>query len=266
MSQDQPLNILFIADIVGKAGLDITQSVLPRLVNEYKIDCVIANGENAASGKGLTPALARTLKETGIHIITSGNHIWDKDKIYDYFAQDPYLIRPLNYPAGAYGNGSCIYKTHSNDYIGVINIQGRSFMYPIDCPFRKVDTEIDRLKRSGVSAIIVDFHAESTAEKIALSWYLDGRISALIGTHTHVQTADEHIMPKGSAYITDVGMTGPYNSVIGMQKESAIQRFLTQMPVRYRIATEMPRLNGVVIQINKSTMKAINIKRIQLSQ
>lgn len=265
MDKTKQINILFIADIIGKAGLDITQAVLPKLVRENNIQCVIANGENAASGKGLTPALAKTLKQTGIHVITSGNHIWDKDKIYDYFIQDPYLIRPLNYPQGVYGQGSCIFKTIENHYIGVLNLQGRSFMYPIECPFRKADEAIDRLKRSGVAAIIVDFHAESTAEKIALSWYLDGRVSALIGTHTHVQTADEQIMPKGMAYITDVGMTGPCNSVIGMQKESAIQRFMTQMPVRYRVASEDPKLNAVIIKIDKLTMKALEIKRIQES-
>ncbi len=265
MQAKNQINILFIADIIGKAGLEITQSLLPRLVRENMIDCVIANGENAASGKGLTPALAKTLRQTGIHVITSGNHIWDKDKIYDYFIQDPYLIRPLNYPPGAYGEGACIFETASKDRIGVINIQGRSFMYPIECPFRKADEEIDRMKRSDVSAIIVDFHAESTAEKIALSWFLDGRISALIGTHTHVQTADEHIMPKGTAYITDAGMTGPYDSVIGMQKESAIQRFLTQMPVRYKVANENPRFNGVLLNIDKTSMKAIRIRRLQLT-
>ncbi|MCK5145963.1 TIGR00282 family metallophosphoesterase [bacterium] len=259
------INILFIADIIGKPGLDAVSAFIDELKREHKIDITIANGENAASGKGLSPRLAHTFFEMGINVITSGNHIWNRDKIYPLLEDNDQILRPLNYPVECPGHGSCIFTTTNSIRVGVINLQGRSFMYPIRCPFKTAEAEIRHLKSQGAKIIFVDFHAEATAEKLALAWNLDGKISALIGTHTHVQTADERILTQGTAYISDAGMTGPFDSVIGMEKAIAIQRFKTQMPVPYRIASEDPRLNGVIVSVNSGTGLAQSIKRVNLS-
>lgn len=259
------IQVLFIADIVGKAGYEVTSSCIQDIKKQYNIHITIANGENGASGKGMTAKIADSFFDLGIDVITSGNHIWDKDKFFPILDENPRILRPLNYPPDCPGHGSYIVDISNNFQVGIINLQGRSFMYSIECPFRTADKEIYRMKKMGVQLIIIDFHAESSAEKIALGWYLDGRVSAVIGSHTHVQTADEKILPKGTAYITDVGMTGPFDSVIGMDKELAIRRFLTQLPVHYKVALEDPKISGVVLSIDKTFGKSHSIIRFQIS-
>ena len=263
-TQQKKINVLFIADIIGKPGLKIVKHVVKKLREEYQIDFCIANGENGSAGKGLTLSIAQNYFDNGIDVITSGNHIFEKYGVHKLLNTHPKIIRPLNYPFGVSGNGSYIATILNNIKIGVINIQGRTFMFPIDCPFRTVKEEINRIKQV-TSIIVVDFHAEATAEKMAMGWFLNGKVSAVIGTHTHIQTADETILDKGTAYITDVGMTGPYNSVIGMKKEIAIRRFIQQLPERYQPADSDLRFAGVVITINAENGKAENIKRLLFS-
>lgn len=260
MKIDQ-INILFIADIVGTPGLKIVKENIKRIKEEYKIDFCIANGENGAGGKGLTEKIANEFFETGINVITSGNHIFEKSALFRFLNQNHRILRPINYPLSNHGHGSLIATVDGGVKIGVINAQGRTFMFPIDCPFRRVSEEINRISKI-TPIIIVDFHAEATAEKMALGWYLNGRVSAIIGTHTHVQTADERILDRGTAFITDVGMTGPYDSVIGLKKEVAIQRFLTQIPSRYQIAESDTRFCGVVITVRTTDGKATAIERL----
>ena len=255
------LQILYIADIIGRVGFEITSAHLQEFKEKYNIFLTIANGENSASGKGMTRQIAQSFFNIGIDVITSGNHIWDKKQFYPVLDENPRILRPLNYPPGTPGLGSYISEDVEDTKIGIINLQGRSFMYPIDCPFRRADEEIMRIKNEGVNVIIVDFHAEATAEKIAMGWYLDGRVSAVIGSHTHVQTADERVLPGGTAYITDAGMTGPFDSVIGMDKETAIQRFLTQLPVHYKMAQEDSRFSGVIVSIDIKSGRARSISR-----
>jgi metallophosphoesterase (TIGR00282 family) len=259
------IHILFIADVIGEPGFEAMSGCIEKVKNEHHIDLTIANGENGSFGRGMTPKLAQSFFDIGIDVITSGNHIWNKDKIFPFLSENLHILRPLNYVPECPGHGSCIINIKDCIQIAVINLQGRSFMYPIDCPFRTADREIGRLQKEGIKNIIVDFHAEATAEKIALGLYLDGRISALIGTHTHVQTADEQILPKGTAYITDVGMTGPFDSVIGMEKEIAIRRFLTQLPLPYQVAHENPKFCGAILRINGNTGRAQSISRFQIS-
>jgi metallophosphoesterase (TIGR00282 family) len=258
------INILFIADIIGRPGFEIVEKHIHTLFHKYSIDLVIANGENGTVGKGLTAKVVQLYFELGINVITSGNHIWNRNKLFPLLETEPNLLRPLNYPPECPGHGSCVVELQSDSNVGIINLQGRSFMYSIDCPFRTVDLEIKRLKSEGIKIIIIDFHAEATAEKIALGWYLDGRVSAVIGTHTHVQTADERILPNGTAYITDVGMTGPFDSVIGMDKEVSINRFIKQIPQPYKIAQDDLKFCGLLLTINKDTGKAHSISRLQL--
>lgn len=260
---DTELNVLFIADIIGKPGLEIATKLTPGLKEKYKVDLCIANGENGCDGKGLTQAIARQYFSLGVDVITSGNHIWDNRDIYELLASNNRILRPLNYPEGNYGTGSTIVETSSKVKVGVINLQGRTFMYTIDCPFKKGLTEVRRLQKD-TNIIIVDFHAEATAEKMAMGWYLDGKVSAVIGTHTHVPTADERVLPEGTAYITDVGMTGPFDSVIGLKKEIAIKRFLHQTPERYKPAESNLRFCAALISIDLNTGKANRIVRISL--
>ncbi|RMF58651.1 MAG: TIGR00282 family metallophosphoesterase [Calditrichaeota bacterium] len=257
------MNVLFIADIVGKPGLEITAKLFPRLKEKYKIDLCIANGENGCDGKGLTVKIARNYFNLGIDVITSGNHIWDNRDIYDTLKTDRRILRPLNYPDGNLGHGSTVVETADHVKVGVVNLQGRTFMFSIDCPFKLGLEEVKKLQKV-TNIIIVDFHAEATAEKIALGWYLDGRVSAVIGTHTHVPTADERVLPNGTAYITDVGMTGPFDSVIGLKKEVAIRRFLHQTPVRYKMAEDNLRFCAVLVSIDRESGKATRIERINL--
>lgn len=258
------MKILFIGDIVGKIGRQTVKSLLPNLVDRYKIDAVIANGENAAGGFGITEKTASELFSFGVHIITTGNHVWDKKEAIPYIAKENRILRPINYPLDTPGFGSILYTLPNKEKIAVINMSGRVFMNTLDCPFRVGKEEIKKLKEY-TNIIIVDFHAEATSEKIAFGYYMDGIVSAVIGTHTHVQTADEKIMQGGTAYITDVGMTGPQTSVIGIEKEQIIERFLSQMPRKYDVAGGKGMLNTVVIEIDEESGKATAIQRLQLT-
>jgi 2',3'-cyclic-nucleotide 2'-phosphodiesterase len=255
------LNVLFIGDIVGTPGIGMVTSFIRSFIEKYKIDFVIANGENAADGKGITDKIAQKFFAAGVHVITSGNHIWDKFQIHEYMMQEKNLLRPMNFPKGSYGSGFVIYNLGENGKIGVLNLQGRVFMYPIDDPFRTADWALEKIKVE-TNIVVVDMHAEATAEKVAMGWYLDGKVSAVVGTHSHIQTADERILPQGTAYITDVGMTGPYDSIIGMKKENAMRRFIYATPSKYEAADSDAKLAAVVFTIDKSTGKAISIERI----
>jgi metallophosphoesterase (TIGR00282 family) len=253
-------SVLFIGDIVGQPGLDIVQMYLPSLQKKYRIDITIVNGENVADGKGCTEKEAKTLFELGVNVITGGNHTWDKHQSQEFLKKEPRVIRPLNYPKGTFGNGFLLIDNPKGK-VAVINLQGRSFMAPIDCPFRASDWILSKIKAE-TKIIIVDFHAEATAEKLALVNYLDGKVSAVIGTHTHVQTSDERIFANGTGYITDCGMTGPYDSVIGMKTEAAINRFLFQTPQKYQTATDNVHLAGFFMKIDSTNGKAVEIERI----
>ena len=254
------MKALFIGDIIGKPGRKAIKATLPRLMGQERIDLIIANGENAAGGFGITPQIAQELVADGIDIITTGNHIWDKKEIVDFLEKQNFLLRPANYPEGVPGKGSGIFQSKNGVLVGVINLSGRTNMGNFECPFRVVLQEIEKLKKS-TSIIIIDFHAEATAEKGALGWFLDGQVSGVIGTHTHVQTADERILPLGTAFITDAGMTGSHDSVIGIEKEVAIQRFLTNLPKRFEPARDNLHLQGVTLDIDEKTGRAISIAR-----
>jgi 2',3'-cyclic-nucleotide 2'-phosphodiesterase len=262
------MRILFIGDIFGRPGRTIVKEHLADLVRDQLIDLVIANGENAAAGFGITPSLAEELFELGIDVITTGNHVWDKRELLDYYQMangNPHsparrLLRPANYASGLPGTG--IYEGQKNGVpYAVINLQGRVFMVANNDPFRVAD---ELLKSVTAKVIFVDIHAEATSEKISLGWYLDGRVTAVVGTHTHVPTADERVLPNGTAYITDVGMTGPYDSVIGVKKELVIGRFLDNMPVRFEPATGDVRLCAVVVDCDETTGHAREIERLML--
>ncbi len=259
-----PVKILFVGDIVGKPGRQALSRELHRLVDRHSIDVVIANGENAAGGFGLTVEVAKELFGHGIHLLTGGNHIWDKKEQVSFILSDPRIIRPANYPAGAPGVGSAIITTPGGVKVAVLNLEGRIFMKSLECPFLIADREIERLKQE-TAIIFVDFHAEATSEKSALGWYLDGRITALVGTHTHVQTADDRILPQGTAFLTDAGMTGSFDSVIGMGKEETIHRFLTQLPSKFEVGKKDIRLNAVVIGVDEVSGKALSIERVNMS-
>src|SRR5688572_27625989 len=258
------MKLLFIGDICGRPGRDLIRRGLAALVAHHEVDLVIANVENAAAGFGITPDLADDLSGYGIAAMTTGNHVWDKKEIYPYFAMQPRLIRPANFPHGAPGKGSVVVPTASGVKVGVINVMGRVFMTPLDDPFAVVLREIEAVKREA-AIVFVDFHAEATSEKVAMGWHLDGRVTAIVGTHTHVQTADERVLPRGTAYITDVGFTGPHDSVIGVERGNALGRFLTGMPQRFETATENPRLNGVVVTCDPATGRASGIERVNMS-
>ncbi len=255
-----PLNVLFVGDIIGKPGLNIVQTWLPGLIQKYKADFVIANGENAADGKGCTEKEGSILFNLGVNVITGGNHTWDKHQSQDYLRAEPRALRPLNYPKGTYGNGYIIMETKKGK-VAVLNLQGRTFMASIDCPFRIAEWALAKLKNE-TNMIFIDFHAEATAEKIAMGIFLDGKITALVGTHTHIQTADERILPNGTGYITDVGMTGPYESVIGMKSQAAINRFIFQTPQKYETAENDVHLSAMYFKIDTETGKTIEIERI----
>jgi hypothetical protein len=257
------MKVLFVGDIVGKVGRMTTKALLPTIVDRYKIDLVVANGENAAGGFGITDKIVSEILGYGIHIITTGNHVWDKKEFIAQISKENRILRPLNYPPGVPGYGSVIYTLLNAEKVGVMNISGRVFMSNIDCPFRTAKKEVERLSNT-TNMIIIDFHAEATSEKIAFGYFMDGKVSAVIGTHTHVQTADEKILPGGTAYITDVGMTGPDNSIIGIEKELVIQRFLTNMPVRFETAKGEGIFSAVVVDIHEKTGKAAAIQRLQL--
>ena len=256
------MKILFIGDIVGSPGRRAVKELLPKIKKAKKIDLVLANAENAAGGSGLTPRLADELFSSGINGITSGDHIWKRREILELLDREDRILRPLNYPAGAPGVGASIIKTKKGIAVGVINLVGRTFMEPVECPFRKAKEAIKELEKD-TSIIVIDIHAEATSEKIAMAWYLDGKVSAIVGTHTHVQTADERIFPKSMAYITDLGMTGPHDSVIGRKAEQILTRFITQLPTRFEMAEENVQLQGAVVDIDEKTGKARSIERVQ---
>ncbi|MBI5197248.1 MAG: TIGR00282 family metallophosphoesterase [Nitrospirae bacterium] len=260
---EKALSILFIGDVVGEAGRSIIARNLDGLVRDHKIDMVVANVENAAAGFGITPKIAEGFFQMGVHVLTSGNHIWDKKEIQEYIVKEDRLLRPANYPEGVPGSGSVILKTASGVKVAVLNLMGRVFMGMFDCPFVNYRRELGRL-RGETPIILVDFHAEATSEKRAFGWYADGEVSAVIGTHTHVQTADEQILPKGTAYLTDVGMTGPTQSVIGIDTDMVIEKFLTQMPKRFDVAKGPTLLSAAVIKIAREGGRAQSIKRIQI--
>jgi metallophosphoesterase (TIGR00282 family) len=258
-------NLLFIGDIVGRPGRDLLRKGLAALASHHNIDLVIANVENSAAGFGVTPDIAEELFEYGVHVMTGGNHTWDKKEIIPYFAKHPRMIRPANLPDGAPGLGHYVARAENGVNVGVINAMGRVFMIALDDPFKAVLAEIERVTAAGAQLIFVDFHAEATSEKVAMGWHLDGRVAAVVGTHTHVQTADDRVLPKGTAYITDVGMTGPHDSVIGVDRAAIIHRFLSAMPQRFETATENPRINAVVVRADETTGRALSITRINLA-
>lgn len=258
------MKILFIGDIFGKSGRDVARRAIPVLVERRGIDFVIANVENSAAGFGVTGDVAETILSYGVDVMTSGNHVWDKKEVLEYIPRQPKLLRPANFPSGVPGRGSYLGRTRSGQPIGVINLMGRVFMTPLDDPFAVALREIDAL-RAKTRIIFVDFHAEATSEKIAMGWHLDGRVTAVVGTHTHVQTADERILPKGTAYQTDVGMTGPHDSIIGVTIDAALGRFLNAMPARFEAATGPGRLNAVEITADAATGKASHIERLSMS-
>jgi 2',3'-cyclic-nucleotide 2'-phosphodiesterase len=257
--------LLFIGDIVGRPGRELIKVGLAPLVEHHAADFVIANGENAAAGFGITRDIGDQLLESGIDVLTSGNHIWDKKEALDYIGVESRLLRPANYPHGAPGNGSFVGRARTGASIGVVNVMGRVFMLSIDDPFAVVLREIDRVKERA-RIVFVDFHAEATSEKLAMGWFLDGRVTAVVGTHTHVQTADERILPKGTAYLTDVGMTGPHDSIIGVEVEAALGRFLTALPQKFETATGNPRLHAVVVDADERTGLATRIERLSYSR
>ena len=257
---------MFIGDVVGTPGLQMVERMLKSFISKHHVDFVICNGENAHHGKGLSLEALNQLLEAGVNVVTGGNHTWSNFNFFDTLKTHPQVLRPLNYPKGTYGKGYGIYKLPNGmGDIAVVNLQGRTFMYSIDCPFRTADWVIKQIKEQGkekVRHIFVDIHAEATAEKIALGWYLDGRVSAVIGTHTHVPTADERILPKGTGYCTDAGMTGPHQSVIGMQIKSATDRMLYQTPHKYECAEDDVHFSGVLLSLDASSGKTIGIERI----
>jgi len=257
------VNFLFIGDVFGAPGREFLRAHLPGLISEYEADLVVANGENAAGGNGLTPEVAQELFASGVDVLTSGNHIWDKKEIMPLLDTEKRILRPLNYPPGVPGKGSGVFEARDGTTLGIINVCGRVFSpQNLDCPFRTLDLEIQKLK-GFTPIILVDFHAEASSEKVAAGWYVDGRVSALIGTHTHVQTADETILPKGTAYITDAGMTGSYEGVIGVKRDIILKHFLTQLPVRHEPAKGKCQLCGIFCQVNTQG-KAISLKRIRI--
>jgi 2',3'-cyclic-nucleotide 2'-phosphodiesterase len=258
------VRILFIGDIFGKPGRDIARQAIRPLVEQRDIDFVIANVENSAAGFGVTGDIAETLLGYGIDAMTSGNHLWDKKEVLDYIPRQVRLLRPANFPAGAPGRGSYLGRNRTGEPVGVVNVMGRVFMAPLDDPFAVVLREIDAL-RAKTKVTIVDFHAEATSEKVAMAWHLDGRATAVFGTHTHVQTADERILPKGTASVTDVGMTGPHDSIIGVTVEAALGRFLTGLPSKFEAATGPGRLNAVIVTADPATGRATGIERLNLS-
>jgi metallophosphoesterase (TIGR00282 family) len=257
------VRILFIGDIVGRPGRELVRRALGAIVEHHAVDLVIANVENAAAGFGITREIGDQFLEWGVDVMTSGNHIWDKKEALDYIGAEPRLLRPANYPTGVPGNGSYLARSRDGRSVGVLNVMGRVFMTSLDDPFAVAVREIEALA-TRTRIIFVDFHAEATSEKMAMGWHLDGKVTAVIGTHTHVQTADERILPKGTAYLTDVGMTGPHDSIVGVEIDAALSRFLTGLPVRFETATGNPRLHAAVVDADEQTGLATDIERLSL--
>jgi metallophosphoesterase (TIGR00282 family) len=258
------MRILFIGDIFGKPGREIVRRAVPALLARRDLDLVIANVENSAAGFGVTGDIADTILGYGVDVMTSGNHVWDKKEVLEYMPRQPKLLRPANFPAGTPGRGSYLARTRRGELVGVVNLMGRVFMTPLDDPFAVALREIEAL-RAKTRVIVVDFHAEATSEKVAMGWHLDGRATAVIGTHTHVQTADNRVLPKGTAYLTDAGMTGPHDSIIGVTVDAALGRFVNAMPAKFEPATGPGRLNALIVTADPATGKASDIERLDLS-
>lgn len=258
------MRILFIADLMGRPGKWIVSQLLHDFKEEHRIDFTIANAENAAGGFGITRETCKKISSYGVDVQTTGNHVWDRQEIREYLESEENVLRPANYPASCPGNGMVLYKLIDGRSVGVINVQGRIFMKSIDCPYRSADGEI-ALIGNETNIIFVDIHAETTSEKVAMGYYLDGRVSAVVGTHTHVQTADERILPQGTAYITDAGMTGPHDSIIGMKHSAAIKRLLTGMPYRFSVASDDIKMQGVIVEVDDQTGRAISIERYSVN-
>ncbi|PLR77710.1 TIGR00282 family metallophosphoesterase [Bacillus sp. V3-13] len=255
------MRILFIGDVVGSPGRDMVSSYLPRLKEKFRPTITIINGENAAGGKGITEKIYRRFLEEGAQAVTLGNHAWDNREIFEFIDEAKYMVRPANLPEGTPGK-EIVYLKVNQDEVAVINLQGRAFMTPVDCPFKKADQLIEEARKR-TPIIFVDFHAEATSEKQGMGWYLDGRVSAVVGTHTHVQTADARILPAGTAFLTDVGMTGPYDGILGVERDAVLKRFLTALPVRFEVTKEgRTQLSAVVIDIDKQDGKAKKIQTI----
>ena len=259
------MKVIIIGDVVGKPGRKALSASLKRLKEQHEAEFVVANVENAAEGAGVVPSVGDEILGAGVDVMTSGNHIYDKKDVIKYIENQPRLLRPANYASDTPGRGMWLGSTESGTPVAVINVQGRIFMPPTDCPFRTADRLVAEIGNRA-SVIIVDHHAEATSEKQAMGRYLDGRVSVVVGTHTHVQTADEQVLPRGTAYITDLGMTGPYDSIIGVESQLVITRFLRGMPTRFETATGDARLCGVVVEIEEREGKAISIQRLQVSQ
>ena len=257
--------ILFLGDIVGKPGRTIARRAVPLLIERHGVDLVVANVENAAGGKGITRETAEALRDAGISVMTTGNHVWDKKEAIAYIGVEPRLLRPANYPAGVPGRGRYVARTPDGVAIGVVNVMGRIFMNPLDNPFHVVREELAAVREEGAQLVLVDFHAEATSEKVAMGWHLDGAVTAVVGTHTHVQTADARLLPRGTACITDVGMTGPHDSIIGVDVRPGLQRFLDGMPARFDTASRNPRINAVLVDGDPETGLARAIEPLDLS-
>lgn len=255
------MKILFIGDIVGNPGRDAVRTLLPALRQEFGLSFVIANAENAAGGSGITGRVAAELFDAGVDVLTSGDHIWKKSEIFEVIENQPRILRPVNFPEGAPGRGAQVFKAGAHS-IGVVNVQGRVFMEPLDCPFKASRKAVEVMAKD-TKVIIVDVHAEATSEKVALGWYLDGSVSAVLGTHTHVQTADERILPLGTAYLTDVGMAGSADSVIGRRVEDVLARFITALPTRFEVARDNVQVQGAVVDVDEATGRSRSIIRIQ---
>jgi hypothetical protein len=256
------LTILLIGDVVGHPGRDAVRALLPSLGEEYRLDFVIANAENAARGFGVSRSTAKDLWSAGVHVLTAGNHFWDQQDAADLLSHEAHLLRPANCPPEVAGRGSGVFTTKKGAKVGVLHLLGVTFMQPYPCPFRTAEAELERLCPE-TNVVIVDFHAEATSEKVAMGWFLDGRVSAVLGTHTHVQTADEQILPGDTAYLTDCGMTGAMNSVLGMNKDIILERFLTKLPLRHQVAEGKAILCGAVVTVDEATGKAVSIQRLQ---
>ncbi|WP_019119197.1 TIGR00282 family metallophosphoesterase [Brevibacillus massiliensis] len=256
------MRLLFLGDIVGSPGRNMVMEYLPRLRLKYQPDLIVVNAENAAHGRGITEKIAKELYEHGVHAITLGNHTWDNKEVFSFIDDEQRIVRPANFPAGTPGTGLTFVKTAAGE-AAIINLQGRTFLPPLDCPFVTADQLIEQAKKR-TKFIFVDFHAEVTSEKQAMGWYLDGRISAMVGTHTHVQTGDERILPKGTGYITDAGMCGPRDGILGMERDTVIKKFLTQLPVRFEVADGQTQINGVLFTLDKSTGYTRKVERIRI--
>lgn len=254
------MRIMLVGDVVGRPGRKAFQEHTPLLRREKHIDVVVVNGENSAGGKGITQKALNDLYHGGADIVTSGNHIWDKKDVLEFIDREPFLIRPANYPEGAPGKGFCIYPFKAKN-IGVINLSGRTFMPALDCPFQKAEQILREIERE-CDVILVDFHAEATSEKLALGWYLDGRVQCVVGTHTHVQTADERLLPKGTAYLTDLGMVGAWDSILGVKSEIILEKFLTARPVRFDVAEGSCVYSSLILEISEATNQVTGIERI----